>query len=173
MPYQEFEGEVPVQSGEIEAGSFRVSSETTPRLIDGVRFLSPEIVVSDSRRTLSVVCNSRDVGMDGQTPLVYVVVIKASTESGKRNFAGNHYHSRRLERIQVVHGCVEVVLCDYRSGAQGRVNILYLSRPDCVIEVPPGVAHAFKEHAGSATLVVHASCDYDPTDDIHVDLTHI
>lgn len=173
MPYQEFASAVSVVSGVFSAEGFVPTQEG--RLIDGVRFLTPEIIVDDERRTLVVICNSRDVGMDGQTPLVYVVVVKPPPESEKSYYAGNHYHRKRLERIEVVSGRAKVVLYDCRlaSKTMGVVNVLELDRPDCVIEVPPGVAHTVKAEEGSATLVVHASCDHHPDDDFHVDLLHV
>jgi len=86
---------------------------------------------------------------------------------------GDHYHHRREERILVLHGRAQFRLQDHRpdSPTFDLVNLFALDYPGASVSIPAGVAHSIYAEGALTVLQVLASADYDPGDDVHVDLS--
>jgi dTDP-4-dehydrorhamnose 3,5-epimerase-like enzyme len=86
---------------------------------------------------------------------------------------GDHYHHRREERIILVDGRATFRLQDMRpdSPTRGLINLFELTEPGLSVHIPTGVAHSILAEGGVAVLQVLASADYNPQDDVHVDLS--
>jgi dTDP-4-dehydrorhamnose 3,5-epimerase-like enzyme len=99
--------------------------------------------------------------------LGYAVAVRAGCT------VGDHYHHRREERIILLHGRVTFRLQDLRpdSPTMGIINLFEVSEPGVGVTVPTGVAHSILAEGGAAVLQVLASADYNPGDDVHVDLS--
>lgn len=155
-----------VQEGRLESGAsaveFRPDGDTNRPSIPGVVVTQAQTFINE-RRVLVVTHNSQEP----PGTLGYTVVVRPG------HSVGDHYHHRREERILVLHGRAQFRLVDEREGeGHGRVNVFTLDYPGSCVRVPTGVAHAIIADGTTTVLQVLASSDYDPTDDVHVDLSH-
>jgi dTDP-4-dehydrorhamnose 3,5-epimerase-like enzyme len=86
---------------------------------------------------------------------------------------GDHYHHRREERILVLHGRAQFRIQDHRPHSETHdiVNLFTLDYPGACVRIPAGVAHSIYADGAMIVLQVLASNDYDPGDDVHVELS--
>jgi len=90
--------------------------------------------------------------------LMYAGVIKAW-----------HIHERQVDWWYVATGVLKVALYDTRtdSPTPGALMefLMGYDQPDCVVRVPPGVAHGCKAVSGPVNLFYVTSGVYDPADE--------
>jgi len=90
--------------------------------------------------------------------LMYAGVIKAW-----------HIHERQVDWWYVATGVLKVALYDTRTDSPtGGALMEFLmgdGQPDCVVKVPPGVAHGCKAVSGPVNLFYVTSGVYDPADE--------
>jgi dTDP-4-dehydrorhamnose 3,5-epimerase-like enzyme len=130
--------------------------------IEGVHVRQARTFINE-RRVLVITHN-------GQTPpgeLGYTVVVWPGCS------VGDHYHHRREERMVLLYGRGHFRLQDKRPGSPtyDHINAFALETPGATVVVPAGVAHAVTAADGLVVLGVLASSDYEPGDDVEVELS--
>ncbi len=140
----------------------RLDGESEAPTLFGVAVTQADTFI-DERRVLVVSYNRREP----PGTLGYSVVVQPGYH------VGDHYHHHREERIVVLHGRAEFRLLDQRNGSatQGVLNVFTLDYPGCCVRIPTGVAHSVRADGTLSVLQVLASCDYDPSDDVHLALS--
>lgn len=140
----------------------QVEREGDAPTIDGVEVAQAQTFINE-RRVLVVSHHSQEPS----GTLGYTVVLRPGCS------VGDHYHHKREERILILHGRAEFRLQDYRPHAASHqlINLFTLDYPGACVRVPAGVAHSIYAQNGLVVLQVLASADYDPTDDVHVELS--
>ena len=157
-----------VQEARVVSGpsgkSLQIERQTDAPTIDGIQVVQSQTFINE-RRVLVVSYNSQEP----PGTLGYTVVVRPGC------IVGDHYHHRREERILVLHGRAQFRLQDQRphSPTYEMVNLFTLDYPGACVRVPAGVAHSIFADGVMMVLQVLASNDYDPTDDVHVDLSSI
>jgi len=155
-----------VQEGRVVRGlrgdALHIEGEAEEPTLRGVEVMQAQTFVNE-RRTLVVSYNSQEP----PGTLGYTVVVRPGAA------VGDHFHHRREERILVLHGRAQFRLLDQRPESETylRLNVFTLDYPGAVVRVPVGVAHAIVAEGVQTVLQVLASSDYDPTDDVHVELS--
>lgn len=90
--------------------------------------------------------------------LMYAGVIKAW-----------HIHERQVDWWYVATGVLKVALYDTRTdsptGGELMEFLMGDGQPDCVVKMPPGVAHGCKAVSGPVNLFYVTSGVYDPADE--------
>jgi len=144
------------------ASRLDVERETGHPTLPGVEVTQAPTFINE-RRVLVVSYNSAEP----PGTLGYTVVVRPG------HAVGDHYHHRREERVLVLHGRAQFRLLDERpdSPTRGRFNRFTLDYPGACVRVPTGVAHAIVADGTLCVLQVLASADYDPSDDVHVQLS--
>lgn len=157
-----------VQEARVVSGpsgkALEVERETDSPTIGGVTVLQSQTFINE-RRVLVVSHNSAEP----PGTLGYTVVVRPGYS------VGDHYHHRRDERILVLHGRALFRLQDLRphSPTFESVNVFTLDYPGACVHIPTGVAHSILADGTLTVLQVLASNDYDPTDDVHVELSRL
>lgn len=130
--------------------------------ITGVEVTQAQTFINE-RRVLVVSHNSQE----SPGTLGYSVVLRPGCA------LGDHYHHKREERILILHGQAEFRLQDCRplSTSHQIINLFTLDYPGACVRIPAGVAHSIYAQNSIVVLQVLASDDYDPTDDVHVQLS--
>ena len=155
-----------VQEARVVSGpsgkSLQVERETDRPTIEGIQVVQSQTFINE-RRVLVVSYNSQEA----PGTLGYTVVVRPGC------IVGDHYHHRREERVLVLHGRAQFRLQDYRphSATYEMVNLFTLDYPGACVLVPAGVAHSIYADGVMMVLQVLASTDYDPSDDVHVELS--
>jgi dTDP-4-dehydrorhamnose 3,5-epimerase-like enzyme len=155
-----------VQEARVVSGpsgkSLQVERETSAPTIEGVEVVQAQTFINE-RRVLVVSYNSEEP----PGTLGYTVVVRPGC------IVGDHYHHRREERILVLHGRAQFRVQDQRphSSTHEMVNLFTLDYPGSCVRIPAGVAHSIYADGTMTVLQVLASSDYDPSDDVHVDLS--
>jgi dTDP-4-dehydrorhamnose 3,5-epimerase-like enzyme len=142
--------------------SLQVGRETDGPTIEGVKIIQAQTFINE-RRVLVVTHNSNEPS----GTLGYTVVVRPGCS------VGDHYHHRREERILVLHGRAQFRLQDHRpqSATHESINLFTLDYPGACVQIPPGVAHSIYAAGSLVVLQVLATSDYDPGDDVRVDLS--
>jgi len=132
--------------------------------LGGVTVTQSQAFINE-RRVLVISHNSEEPA----GTLGYTVIIRPG------NSVGDHYHHHREERILVLHGRAVFRLQDLRpdSPTFETVNTFTLDYPGACVHVPTGIAHSILADGTLTVLQVLASSDYDPSDDVHVDLSRL
>lgn len=155
-----------VQEARVVSGpsgkSLQVERETDRPTIEGIEIIQSQTFINE-RRVLVVSFNSQEA----PGTLGYTVVVRPGCS------VGDHYHHRREERILVLHGRAKFRLQDHRphSETHEMVNLFTLDYPGACVRIPAGVAHSVFADGTQMVLQVLASSDYDPGDDVHVELS--
>jgi|GEM_PF-4668395 len=155
-----------VQEASVVSGpsgkTLQIERETDRPTIAGIEIVQAQTFINE-RRVLVVSYNSQEP----PGTLGYTVVVRPGC------IVGDHYHHRREERILVLHGRAQFRLQDYRphSETYEMVNLFTLDYPGACVRVPAGVAHSIYAEGTQMVLQVLASSDYDPGDDVHVELS--
>lgn len=144
--------------------SLQVERETERPTIQDVEVVQAQTFINE-RRVLVVSYNSDEPA----GTLGYTVVVRPGCS------VGDHYHHRREERVLMLHGRAQFRLQDHRphSPTFELVNLFTLDYPGASVRIPAGVAHSILAEGSLAVLQVLASSDYDPSDDVHTDLTDL
>lgn len=155
-----------VQEARVASGPsgklLQIESEGDAPSVEGVRVTQAQTFINE-RRVLVVSHNSREL----PGTLGYSVVLRPGCS------VGDHYHHKREERILILHGRAEFRLQDFRplSASHQLINLFTIDYPGACVRIPAGVAHSIHAQNGLVVLQVLASDDYDPTDDVHVELS--
>lgn len=155
-----------VQEARVVSGpsgkSLQVERQTDGPTIEGIEVVQSQTFINE-RRVLVVSYNTQEP----PGTLGYTVVVRPGCT------VGDHYHHRREERILVLHGRAQFRIQDHRphSSTHEMVNLFTLDYPGACVRIPAGVAHSVYADGTMMVLQVLASNDYDPTDDVHVDLS--
>ena len=155
-----------VQEARVVSGpsgkSLQMERQTDRPTIAGIEVVQAQTFINE-RRVLVVSYNSEE----RPGTLGYTVVVRPGC------IVGDHYHHRREERILVLHGRAQFRLQDHRPHSETfeMVNLFTLDYPGACVRLPAGVAHSIFADGGMMVLQVLASSDYDPGDDVHVDLS--
>ena len=97
--------------------------------------------------------------LDGRTTFGEIYITAAIPGAVK----GNHYHRRTTEWFCVIRGRGRLVLQVMPGGPQE--EILLDESALRVVEVPPGIAHAFQNVGdGPLHVLAYADLPYDPAD---------
>jgi len=142
--------------------SLQIEQQTDRPTIEGIEVVQAQTFINE-RRVLVVSYNPQEP----PGTLGYTVVVRPGCT------VGDHYHHRREERILVLHGRAQFRLQDHRphSGTFEIVNLFTLDYPGACVSLPAGVAHSIFADGGLMVLQVLASSDYDPNDDVQVELS--
>jgi dTDP-4-dehydrorhamnose 3,5-epimerase-like enzyme len=155
-----------VQEARVVSGpsgkSLQMERQTDRPTIEGIEVVQAQTFINE-RRVLVVSYNAEEP----PGTLGYTVVVRPGC------MVGDHYHHRREERVLVLHGRAQFRLQDHRphSPTFETVNLFTLDYPGACVRLPAGVAHSIFAEASIMVLQVLASSDYDPGDDVHVDLS--
>jgi dTDP-4-dehydrorhamnose 3,5-epimerase-like enzyme len=155
-----------VQEARVVSGpsgkSLQIERQTNAPTIEGVEVVQAQTFINE-RRVLVVSYNSQEP----PGTLGYTVVVRPGC------IVGDHYHHRREERILVLHGRAQFRVQDQRphSPTSEVVNLFTLDYPGSCVRIPAGVAHSIYADGAMIVLQVLASNDYDPGDDVHVELS--
>ena len=155
-----------VQEARVVSGpsgkSLQMERQTDRPTIEGIEIVQSQTFINE-RRVLVVSYNSEEP----PGTLGYTVVVRPGC------IVGDHYHHRREERILVLHGRAQFRLQDHRphSATFEMVNLFTLDYPGACVRLPAGVAHSIYADGSMMVLQVLASSDYDPGDDVHVNLS--
>ena len=155
-----------VQEARVVSGpsgkSLQIERQVNAPTIEGVEVVQAQTFINE-RRVLVVSYNSQEPA----GTLGYTVVVRPGC------IVGDHYHHRREERILVLHGRAQFRVQDQRphSATHEMVNLFTLDYPGSCVRIPAGVAHSIYADGTMTVLQVLASNDYDPGDDVHVDLS--
>jgi len=142
----------------------QIEREIEAPTLGGVRVSQSQVFINE-RRVLVVSHNSEEpAGILG-----YSVVVRPGYS------VGDHYHHRREERILVLHGRALFRLQDMRpqSPTFETLNLFTLDYPGACVHIPTGVAHSILADSTLTVLQVLASADYDPSDDVHINLSSL
>lgn len=140
-----------------------------PELVAGSRLAGVRLVRlvrnDDARGTFTeVFCSHWDSGIE---PSQWSLV-----ESGAGVLRGMHVHLRHDEYFMVLHGKVTVGLHDLRpdSPTYGHAATYLLTRPDCFVSFPRGLAHGWLFHEPTMHLqsVSESYVDYHDDDNLGV-----
>jgi len=77
---------------------------------------------------------------------------------------GNHYHTRIAEWFGVAYGTLQVILENVKTGERKELVISSDDRTFTRLNIPPYVAHAFKNLTPTAVLLDYCTKQYDPVD---------
>jgi len=111
---------------------------------------------SDDRGYFCELIQGRDVSVRNGFGLVYITQAAASGV-----IKGNHYHRRKTEWFCVIKGSAELYLKDNNDSST--MNIEMGEEDLKMVEVPPGIIHAFKNiGSGEMILLAYISESYDP-----------
>jgi dTDP-4-dehydrorhamnose 3,5-epimerase len=114
----------------------------------------PIIVQADPRGGLWKVLSSGDLKENQPFGEIYLVSLK------KNAVRGNHYHEKTTEWFLPVQGRISCHVALPGTSFCSRF-LLDASKPE-VIQVPPGIAHAFSSEVDvSAKLLAYADQEYD------------
>jgi dTDP-4-dehydrorhamnose 3,5-epimerase-like enzyme len=144
--------------------ALQVERESDSPTIGGVEVVQAQTFINE-RRVLVVSYNTSEP----PGTLGYTVVVRPGYS------VGDHYHHRREERVLVLHGRAHFRLQDLRpdSPTFEKVNTFTLEYPGACVRVPAGIAHSILADGTLTVLQVLASSEYDPTDDVHVELSRL
>jgi len=117
--------------------------------IDGVDVI-PFSVFSDDRGWLAELFRSDEIGLDQFPSMGYL----SSTKPGKER--GPHEHVSQSDRFGFFHGHYRLYMWDNRKSSATYKHRWVLdvgSKNQCMVTIPPGVIHAYK-NVGAADAVV-------------------
>lgn len=117
--------------------------------------------LEDDRGWFVKVIDGHEPHLPAATGEVYVALGKPG------QVRGGHYHREANEWFTIVVGCAEAVLADAQAGEELSLR-LSAGEPQTLF-VPAGVAHAFRNAAGSSedfVLVAYTDRLYEPDDTV-------
>jgi len=118
--------------------------------------------ISDDRGDLIVFLKNSDLNEENSTfGQIYFVTFK-----GKNVIRGNHFHKEWNEWFGVVSGKVEAHLIDVNT-QEKKVLVLDSNNDEYILlEIGPGIAHAFKSLTKEAQLLNYANSKWSAEDSI-------
>ncbi|MFT4512058.1 MAG: dTDP-4-dehydrorhamnose 3,5-epimerase-like enzyme [Planctomycetota bacterium] len=147
---------VPAAVADAEPQAVAKRSPTMPPGFEGVRVVDQKRF-EDTRGFLHKILTATQT--EGRFPAGEVYCTAAHPGEAK----GNHYHERMGEWFAVVQGNGALLLCDPKTGARHRIDLL-ASQPVAAY-VPPGIAHAVVNVGdGMMMCIACAEAEHDPSD---------